>query len=98
MRHLGTFKTFKTSPEGVLRVLRVTVGAVFRENPEHKEAPMKRRKPKLPPWSRHHEPWCAVYRGKSCDCDDDGNGPGRHRPVSGGDAPAPERERELEDA
>ena len=19
---------------------------------------------KLPPWSRHHEPWCAIFRGK----------------------------------
>lgn len=31
-----------------------------------------KRQPKLPPWSRHHEPWCAIFRGKSCDCDDDG--------------------------
>jgi hypothetical protein len=26
---------------------------------------------KLPPGSRHHEPWCAIFRGKRCDCDDD---------------------------
>jgi len=24
---------------------------------------------KLPPWSRHHEPWCAVFRDKPCDCE-----------------------------
>jgi hypothetical protein len=36
---------------------------------------MKRRK--LPPGSRHHEPWCAIFRGLLCDCDDGGV---RHRP------------------
>jgi hypothetical protein len=60
---------------------------------------MKRRK--LPPWSRHHEEWCAVYRGKGCDCDD-GNDrrPRRRRPLSGDGAPPPERkkEKELEEA
>jgi len=43
---------------------------------------MPRRNPpprrKLPPWSRHHETWCAIFRGKSCDCDDD-LPPGRRR-------------------
>jgi hypothetical protein len=63
---------------------------------------MPRRNPpprrKLPPWSRHHETWCAIFRGKSCDCDDD-LPPGRRRlPLPGGDAPTPDRERELEDA
>jgi hypothetical protein len=54
---------------------------------------------KLPPWSRHHEPWYAIFRGKGCDCDDDGGRRiRRRRPNSGGDAPAPEREKKLEDA
>jgi hypothetical protein len=54
---------------------------------------------KLPPWSRHHEPWYAIFRGKGCDCDDDGGRRiRRRRPSSGGDAPAPEREKKLEDA
>jgi hypothetical protein len=54
---------------------------------------------KLPPGSRHHEPWCAFFRGKRCDCDDDDHRPPhyRQRPPSGGDAP-PERKQELEDA
>jgi hypothetical protein len=30
---------------------------------------MKRRK--LPPWSRHHEYWCAIFDGGRCNCDDD---------------------------
>jgi hypothetical protein len=56
---------------------------------------------KLPPWSHHHEPWCAVFRNKPCDCDDDDHRP-RHghrrlRGGSGGVVP-PERKRELEDA
>jgi len=54
---------------------------------------------KLPPWSRHHENWCAIFRGKSCDCGDDGRRPQvrRRSPLSGGDVP-PKRERQLEDA
>ena len=65
----------------------------------HRRKIMKR--PKLPPWSGHHEPWCAVFKGKSCDCDDgDDRRPRRRRPLSGGGAPAPKREKqkELEDA
>jgi hypothetical protein len=53
---------------------------------------------KLPPWSRHHEPWCAIFQGRSCDCDDDFGPPRRRRPLPSGDAPAPDREREFEDA
>jgi hypothetical protein len=55
---------------------------------------------KLPPGSRHHEDWCAIYRGKPCDCDDDGDRRPRRRPapLSGGAAPAPKREKQLEDA
>jgi hypothetical protein len=30
---------------------------------------MKRRT--LPPWSRHHEYWCAIFAGGRCNCDDD---------------------------
>jgi hypothetical protein len=54
---------------------------------------------KLPPWSRHHERFCAIYRGRPCDCDDD-KGPPRYRrrPLAGGNAPAPEPEKQLEDA
>lgn len=25
---------------------------------------------RLPPGSRHHQYWCAIFRGKRCDCDD----------------------------
>ena len=56
---------------------------------------------KLPPWSRHHETWCAIFRGKPCDCDDDGGHrePRRRQPpLGGGGAPPKKRERELEDA
>jgi hypothetical protein len=54
---------------------------------------------KLPPWSRHHESWCAVFRGKPGDCDDDDHRPASRRrsPLSGGDVP-PKRERVLEEA
>jgi hypothetical protein len=56
---------------------------------------MRRRKP--PPGTHHHEPWCAIYRGKSCDCDDDGGHRSpQHRPLAGGDAPL--KKRELENA
>lgn len=59
---------------------------------------MRRRK-QPPPWSRHHEPWCGVFRDKPCDCDNDDRGPRyRRRPLAGGGAPAPEQKRELEDA
>ena len=57
---------------------------------------MKRKK--LPPYSRHHEPWCAIFDGKPCDCDD-GDRRGRRRrypPLSGGGAPK-QKEKELED-
>jgi hypothetical protein len=50
---------------------------------------------KLPPWSRHHEPWCAVFRDKPCDCDDDDPRPPQRSPRGG--APPPERKQELED-
>jgi hypothetical protein len=58
---------------------------------------MKKRRT-LPPGSRHHERWCAVYRGKACDCDDDNRRPHRRpRPLpSGGTAPA--EHEELENA
>jgi hypothetical protein len=61
------------------------------------ETNMKRRA--LPPGSRHHEPWCAVFRGKRCDCDDDRHLPRyRHRPLAGGGTSAPKLEKEPEDA
>jgi hypothetical protein len=55
---------------------------------------------KLPPWSRHHEPWCAIFRDQPCDCDDDDRRPPqyRQRPPRGGGAAPPERKQELEDA
>jgi hypothetical protein len=57
---------------------------------------MRRRK--LPPGSRHHEEWCAIFRGKSCDCDDDDRRPPpQHRPLAGGGADTPKK-KELEDA
>ena len=60
---------------------------------------MRRRK-QLPPWSRYHEPWCAVFRNQPCDCDDDDHRPQENRrPLTGGGAPAPKRKGELlEDA
>ena len=42
-----------------------------------------RRRRKLPPWSRHHEPWCGVFRDMPCDCDDDDRRPRyRRRPLA----------------
>ena len=68
----------------------------------HFPLPIRRnemRRRKLPPWSRHHEPWCGVFRDMPCDCDDDDRRPRyRRRPLAGGGAPAPERKKELEDA
>jgi hypothetical protein len=43
---------------------------------------------KLPPWNRHHQPWCAIFYGRFCDCDDDFGPPRRRRPLS-------DRDREL---
>jgi len=57
-------------------------------------------KRKLPPWSRHHQYWCAIFDGKTCNCDDD-NGRGRRRrspPLSGGGAPKEKEKEQLEDA
>lgn len=54
---------------------------------------------KLPPWSRHHEYWCAVFDGKPCDCDDDGpDRMRRRRPPPSGGRETRNRERELEEA
>jgi hypothetical protein len=36
---------------------------------------MKRRK--LPPGTRHHEYWCAIFYGRPCNCDDDQGRPPR---------------------
>jgi hypothetical protein len=57
---------------------------------------MRRRK--LPPSTRHHEPWCGVFFGQPCNCDDDNRPPQprRPRPLSGGEAPH-KHERELEE-
>jgi hypothetical protein len=57
---------------------------------------MKRRK--LPPGSRHHLDWCAVFRGGRCDCEDDDHRPPprRRRPLPSGGAA--ERDKELENA
>jgi hypothetical protein len=45
---------------------------------------------KLPPWSRHHQDWCAIFRSRPCDCDDDNDrrerGP-RNPPLGGGEVP-----------
>jgi hypothetical protein len=56
------------------------------------------RRQKLPPGTRHHEPWCAIFFGKSCNCDDDDHRPPRHRPppLSGGEEPL-KHEREVEE-
>jgi hypothetical protein len=57
---------------------------------------MRRRK--LPPGTRHHEPWCAVFFGKPCNCDDDDRPkPNRQRPpLRGGEAPLKQKQ-ELEE-
>ena len=59
---------------------------------EKKEKPMRRRK--LPPGTRHHEPWCAVFFGKACDCDDDRPPPRRRRPspLSGDESPLKQKQ------
>lgn len=70
----------------------------FRTRSEDKRSMPMRRKRKLPPGTRHHEPWCGVFYGKSCDCDD-----GSYRlqrrptPLGGGEAPL-KADRELEEA
>jgi len=54
---------------------------------------------KLPPWSRHHASWCAIFRGKSCDCDN--LPPGDRKRVSRGGPGGVEplkKEKELEEA
>jgi hypothetical protein len=54
---------------------------------------------KLPSWSRHHELWCNIFRGGSCNCDDDDGCFRRpRRPRPSGDSNGPVLERELEDA
>jgi hypothetical protein len=54
----------------------------------------------LPPWSRHHQPWCAVFFGEPCDCDDDDRRkPKRQRPppLRGGGTPLKQKQEELEE-
>ena len=53
----------------------------------------------LPPGSRWHRYWCAIFRGRSCDCDE-GDGRERQRrprPMLGGSS-ASTKKPELEDA
>jgi hypothetical protein len=47
--------------------------------------------PRLYPWGRWHESWCAVFRGKPCDCDDssDRPRPRKRPPLIGGSAITP---------
>jgi hypothetical protein len=57
---------------------------------------MNRRK--LPPGTRHHEYWCAIFNGGRCNCDDDPPGPPiPRRRLSSGGAPRPIREKEREE-
>jgi len=62
---------------------------------------MRRRPPtkrKLPPGTRHHEPWCAIFWGKTCDCDDD-HGPEPYYKIrGGGGGQLPKKAKELENA
>jgi hypothetical protein len=54
-------------------------------------------KRKLPPRSRRHEYWCAIYDGKPCNCDDDGRERRRRNPpLSGGGAPKQKQEEPQE--
>ena len=56
-----------------------------------------RRNKTLPPGSRHHQYWCAIFKGGRCDCDDDPpRAPRRRRGPSSGGAKPPARA--LEDA
>ena len=53
----------------------------------------------LPPGSRWHQYWCAIFQGKSCDCDDGGRRlqPKRLSPDKGGaSSPRPTRQRKKE--
>ena len=58
---------------------------------------MKRRK--LPPGSRHHEYWCAIFYGRRCNCDDNGDPPRitRRGGPSGAEPPKKDEKRELEE-
>jgi hypothetical protein len=56
-----------------------------------------RRNKTLPPGSRHHQYWCAIFKDGRCDCDDDPPpAPRRRRGPSSGGAKPPARA--LEDA
>ena len=56
-----------------------------------------RRNKTLPPGSRWHQYWCAIFKGGRCDCDDDPQPTPRRRqgPSSAGAKPPA---RALEDA
>jgi hypothetical protein len=52
----------------------------------------------LPPGSRHHQYWCAIFRGERCDCDDLPPRPSRRiRGDGGGAAASTAPKRALED-
>jgi hypothetical protein len=46
---------------------------------------------RLPPGSRWHQYWCAIFHGKPCDCDDDDRPPVTCRLLGGGGAAAPKK-------
>jgi hypothetical protein len=54
----------------------------------------------LPPGSRHHVYWCAIFNGKPCDCgqSDRRRRRGRPRPGQGGSSVSAGQKAEFEDA
>ena len=52
----------------------------------------------LPPGSRWHQYWCAIFRRKPCDCDGPPPRPPRRLRRGGGGAAAASMKQELEDA
>jgi hypothetical protein len=58
---------------------------------------MKRRT--LPPWSSHHEYWCAIFAGGRCNCDDnprrEDRRPTKRRGPEGGEQAKAKQEEEA---
>jgi hypothetical protein len=55
----------------------------------------RERNKRLPPGSRWHQCWCAIFKGKKCDCDDDNYRPGTRRLRGGGGAAVPTKKQKA---